>query len=64
MTDYATCRRSEETVVTGNMTGHAAYRRAFDATLGVGRSSGECDYQRQYGGAKNRFHRSNSLSLF
>jgi hypothetical protein len=63
MADDAAGRCTQDSMVTGNMTGGAANRCALEAAFGFRRSGGECDSERQGGAAYKSLHRSISVVL-
>jgi hypothetical protein len=57
VTDDATCRGAEDTMVAGKMTGSAAYQGALDAPFGISRG---CDRKKE----KRCDHAGNRLAHF
>jgi hypothetical protein len=60
MADHAACRRTEQPVVTGNVSGNAPNDRSLDAAFGLRRSGHNANCKRHRGAAKKISHRSNS----
>jgi hypothetical protein len=63
MADDAASRRTEHSVVAGDMTGSSANRCTLEAAFGFDRSAAECDSKRQGGAAYKSLHRSISVVL-
>jgi hypothetical protein len=63
MTDGATGRRADKSMMTGDMAGNTANCSAFETALGLSGSASQCDGKRQRGAAYESLHRSNSVVL-
>ena len=57
MTDHAARRRTEKSVMTGNVSGDTANHRSFDAAFGLRRSRRQRDRKRQGRAAEKISHR-------
>jgi len=63
MADHAACRRTEQTMVTSNMSGNAPNDRSLDAAFGLRRSGHNANCKRHRSAAKKISHQVETLAL-